>query len=514
MSVGFLPSSWSWARVTDIGQVSGGVTKNAGKRTTLRVPYLRVANVYSNELRLHDISEIGINDAELPRLLLRPGDLLVVEGNGSLDQIGRVAVWRGAIDPCVHQNHLIKVRFDQNINEDFVKYWLLSPVGRQHVTRVASSTTGLHTLSISKVEGLPVAVAPPSEQQRIVDAVDALLSRLDAAVATLEAAQKKLKAYRASVLKAAVEGRIVPTEAALARAEKRDFELADVLLKRILSERRRHWEGAELAKMNAAGKSPKDEKWKAKYKEPDPPDTKGLPELPTGWSWSNVEALSVLVTDGDHNPPKRVPSGVPHLTAKNIKDNRIVMAGCSFVTEKGFEQTKQRYEPLAGDIIVTCVGTLGETAVVPPGIVFSADRNLAAIRLVPNGMLARLALHWLNTMWVQQHLGIVSGSTAQPHLYLSDLRALPVPLPPGAEQGRICEEAERLLSASDAVMEQVAGAVRRAVRLRQAVLKWAFEGKLVDQDPNDEPADKILERIRAERATDTAKRPRRPRAAV
>ena len=113
-------------------------------------------------------------------------------------------------------------------------------------------------------------------------------------MATLERVQRNLKRYRASVLKAAVEGRLVPTEAELARAEGRDYEPASVLLQRILAERRRRWEEAELAKLKARGKTPKDDKWKAKYKEPAPPDTAELPELPEGWCWITVGALTIM----------------------------------------------------------------------------------------------------------------------------------------------------------------------------------------------------------------------------
>ena len=125
---------------------------------------------------------------------------------------------------------------------------------------------------------------PLPEQHRIVEAIETHFTRLDAAVAALKRVKANLKRYRASVLKAACEGRLVPTEAELARAEGRDYEPADVLLKRILAERRAKWEADELAKMTAKGNPPKDDRWKAKYKEPQPPDTSDLPELPEGWA--------------------------------------------------------------------------------------------------------------------------------------------------------------------------------------------------------------------------------------
>ena len=134
-------------------------------------------------------------------------------------------------------------------------------------------------------------VAPVPEQHRIVEAIESYLTRLDDAIATLERVQRNLKRYRASVLKAAVEGRLVPTEAELARTEGREYEPASVLLERILAERRRRWEEAELAKLKAKGKAPKNDKWKAKYVEPAGPVTSELPELPEGWCWATVDQL-------------------------------------------------------------------------------------------------------------------------------------------------------------------------------------------------------------------------------
>src|SRR5436309_3561883 len=102
---------WLCVRLDQLGSVSGGITKNAGRASqSHRLPYLRVANVYANRLVLDHVEEIDASDADLERARLKVGDLLVVEGNGSIDQIGRVALWNAAIEPCIHQNHIIKVR--------------------------------------------------------------------------------------------------------------------------------------------------------------------------------------------------------------------------------------------------------------------------------------------------------------------------------------------------------------------------------------------------------------------
>lgn len=190
-----------------LGLVIGGLTKNS-KRNALptHLPYLRVANVYADELRLDEIKEIGVAESELEKLLVQKGDLLVVEGNGSKDQIGRLAIWDGSIDPCVHQNHLIKVRL---LNPDlgkFVMAWMLSPSGRPHIERVASSTSGLYTLSVGKVAKLPVPLPPLAEQHRIVAEVEARATAIDHLQAELDRQVTRSNRLRQSTLANAFAG--------------------------------------------------------------------------------------------------------------------------------------------------------------------------------------------------------------------------------------------------------------------------------------------------------------------
>ncbi len=195
-----LPSGWVWASVAQLADVISGLTKNPSRETLLlKLPYLRVANVYANELRLDDMAEIGVADNELQKLLVLKNDLLVVEGNGSPDQIGRVAKWDGSIAPCVHQNHLIKVRAVVT-EPDWMLNWLISPGGRKQIELVSSSTTGLHTLSSGKVGRLPVPLPPVVEQKRIVLEIDRRLSLIRGVESEVDANLKRARALRQATL--------------------------------------------------------------------------------------------------------------------------------------------------------------------------------------------------------------------------------------------------------------------------------------------------------------------------
>ncbi len=494
-------ANWRWTSVGDLGDVSGGVTKNSSKANLpITLPYLRVANVYANELRLDDIAEIGVTQAESVRALLAKGDLLIVEGNGSIDQIGRVAIWSGKISPCLHQNHLIKVRFTISGLEPFVLYWLLSPDGRQHVIRAASSTSGLHTLSLSKVASLPAPLAPIPEQRRIVEAIESYFTRLDDAVATLERVQRNLKRYRASVLKAAVEGRLVPTEAELARAEGRDYEPASVLLERILAERRRRWQ-------EAGGRG--------KYDEPVGPNTIELAELPEGWCWANLALMKEFSLYGPRfSSDDYAGDGRLVLRTSDISESgKVNLATAPRLPLHDGEFTKYRIKK--GDLLVTRTGSLGTLAVFNDSVDAIPGAYLIQFRLASPLETSWYCFYFLKSPTGQSRLKVGGAGVGRPNLNAPTIESIGFGVPPLAEQARILVEVERLLWVVEALRHEVNRNLARCSRLRQSILKWAFEGKLADQDPSDEPASALLERIRSQtsasrqRASDADDRRRR-----
>lgn len=205
--------SWSWRTLEDVADVTGGLTKNS-KRDSLptRIPYLRVANVYANELRLDEIKDIGVTPEEAKKVRLEKGDLLIVEGNGSLDQIGRVALWDGSIKNCGHQNHLIRARCRVMANPAFVLMFLLSPRGRALIEKQAASTSGLHTLSVSKVQRLPVPLCSLPEQQEIVRLLDEQFEVIERNEREIDGALRKSEALRQAILQRAFTGRLVPQD--------------------------------------------------------------------------------------------------------------------------------------------------------------------------------------------------------------------------------------------------------------------------------------------------------------
>ena len=136
-----------------------------------------------------------------------------------------------------------------------------------------------------------------------------------------------------------------------------------------------------------------------------------------------------FVTDGDHNPPPRVQKGIPHLVVANLREGRIVETGCTYITAGDYERVKKRYSPQGGDVLLTCVGSIGQVAIVPYNYVFSADRSLAIYRPLSSVLLPEFCLWMLRSKASQDYFNAVATGTAQLHLYLGDLRRQPVQVP-------------------------------------------------------------------------------------
>ena len=494
-----LPKGWTRCALHELAElINGDRGKNypsKSVRVAHGVPFINAGHLSQRIIDMSNMDYIPLDRFNaLGSGKIRRGDVLYCI-RGSLGKTAIVA----NIDEGAIASSLLIIRPAPITTSDYVFAYLTSPLGHTMIRRFDNGTAQPN-LSAANVKRYDVPVAPIAEQQRIVEAIDSYLSRLDAAAASLARVEAKLKAYRASVLKAAVEGRLVPTEAALAKQEQRDYEPASVLLDRILGERRRRWEEAELARLTKAGKPPKDDKWKAKYEQPAAPDPSKLPPLPEGWCWATVEQLGVIASGQTPNGVTEMcsPEGdIPwfRVADMNAPGNETYMVyGKDFLTTLQAESVGLHVRP-AGTIIFPKRG--GAIATNKKRLLHGPSAyDLNTMGVVPEPESADYLWLW----FLKLDLGGLSDGSNVPQINNGDIAPLAVPLPPAAEQARIIEGTGLLLSSAEKSAEQVSVNARRVARLRQAVLKWAFEGKLVDQDPRDEPADVLLARIAAERA--------------
>ncbi len=167
----FFSNTDNRVKLSDVAHVSGGLTKNSKReKLELKLPYLRVANVSFASIDVTEMLDIGLTEQEKEKTLLQFEDLLFVEGNGSPEQIGKVAIWRNEVVPCVHQNHLIKARFNQSkMLPTYAMYYFMSQEGREQIKKTAVTTSGLFTLSVSKIADFTLPFPTMETQQKFVD---------------------------------------------------------------------------------------------------------------------------------------------------------------------------------------------------------------------------------------------------------------------------------------------------------------------------------------------------------
>jgi type I restriction enzyme S subunit len=348
-------------------------------------------------------------------------------------------------------------------------------------------------LNLGLVKKIRVPIAPLDEQRRIITKIEELFSDLDAGVAALERVRAKLKRYRASVLKAAIEGRLTEEW----RARHPHTERATELLDRILKERRRRWGESQRARFAEARREPPKD-WQAKYQEPAGPDTTALPGLPEGWCWATVDQLAEI-QGGIQKQPKRAPvnNAYPFLRVANVYRGRLDLSEVHQIELFDGELVKLRLQ--AGDMLVVegngSITEIGRSAIWTGEIANCVHQNhIIRVRLLlcePRFFDA----YWNSPFGNRKVMEVAASTSGLYTLSVSKVSSLPVPLPPLDEQAEIVREVEARLSVVDQLAAQVEANLKRAARLRQGILKQAFDGRLVPQDPTDEPAEQLLQRI-------------------
>ena len=347
-------------------------------------------------------------------------------------------------------------------------------------------------------------VAPLNEQRRIASKIDEIFSSIEEGERALERVRKLVERYRQSVLKAAVTGELTRE---WREEHAGELESGEALLTRILDARRKAWEKSELDKMKAKGQRPVNNEWKKKYKEPVWPDTSDLPELPEGWIWARAEQVCDFITKGTTPAAADMSPGtgeVPYIKVYNLTFDGTLdfTKDPTFISRDTHSETLKRSCVLPGDVLMNIVGPpLGKVSIVP-SLYPEWNMNQAVAVFRPLKGLDRnfLTFFLLSRAAQDWYKGKAKATAGQFNLTLEICRDTPIPFPSEEEQFQI----QQLISVEQARLNALAAFLdqqsRHMFALRQSVLKAAFAGTLVAQDPADEPASVLLERIAAERS--------------
>ena len=454
---GAVASEWHRVRLGDIAQVVRGVTykkeQASGQPATDMLPILRATNVQDGTLVLDSdlvfVPAALVSDTQK----LRVGDIVIATSSGSKHLVGKTAqvreAWQGSFGAfCA------AIRPTSNIDQRYLGYFFETREYKDYISKKALGVN-INNLRRGDLEEISVPVAPLDQQKRIVAEIEKQFSRLDKAVANLKRVKANLKRYKAAVLKAAVEGRLVETEAERARCEGRSFETGAQLLQRILETRRSQWQG------------------KGKYKEPAAPDTTDLSELPEGWGWMTVDSVCEQIVDCPHSTARFQSKGLPCIDTTWMTTEGLAIERARYVDDATYQERIARLEPKPGDIVFAREGTIGTAVLVPDRMKPCLGQRVMLLRsskLYLNGLLR----HVLHSEIVKRQYRVQALGSTVAHINVGDVKAFKVPVPPLTEQHRIVAEVDRHLSLLRATEAQVNANLQRAERLRQSVLQRAF----------------------------------------
>ncbi len=506
-----LPNSWEWANFGDVATVESNLVDPADHKD---LPHVAPNHIESGTGRLLPFTTVANDGVTSAKHLFRPGHIIYSKIRPYLAK----AVLVDFEGVCSADCYPVGTALESS----FLHRWLISSTFAEAASR-SQGRTVLPKINQKALAKLQVPVAPPNEQKRIVAKLDALQARSRRAREALDAIPALLDRFRQSVLAAAFRGDLTADW----RAKHPDVEPASVLLERIRAERKVRWIAAEAEKARARAQKRAEKKGQAwgpeqdakaletgrkkaekKYTEPEPvdPEAEGLPELPKGWCWARSESVTdAPIGYGIVQPGGDTPGGVPYVRGTDVQGDAILVDQLLRTTpeiSRSYDRTVLR----SGDVILCIIRHL-KVALVPPELEGgNLSRTTALFR--PGPMLSSDFLAWaVRSPLCQQWLkGQYRAGTTMPKVNIAEARQLPIPIAPIREQAAVVEAINNAMNGASPDVRSLQSWMDT---LDQAILAKAFRGELVPQNPSDEPASVLLERLREEREASAPKKKRR-----
>jgi type I restriction enzyme, S subunit len=417
-----IPERWKWVRLGDLCEkIGSGSTPPGGKSVYKEsgIKFLRSQNIYNDGLRLEGVAYIS-EEQNKQGSIVRPRDILLNITGGS---IGRCALVPDDFDVANINQHVMIIRNLISENRFLLHYILVS---RYIQSMIMSVQVGVSRegLSAEKLKKFLIPLPPLEEQKRIVAKIEELMpyvEKYDIAYSDVEELNKKFpEDMQKSILQYAIQGKLV---------EQREEEGAAEELYQQIQE--------EKEKLIREGKIKKPKKL------PEITENKIPFDIPENWKWVRLGEVAIKITDGSHNPPPKKSSGYYVISAKNVKNGKIIFDNVDrYTDEKGFLKENSRTNIKRGDIIMGIIGgSIGNIAIYDHDEKVIAQRSIAIIDTLANNNFIKVILQ---SPLIQNKLKNTS-STAQGGVYLGTINEILIPFPPLEEQKRIVEKIEELL---------------------------------------------------------------------
>ena len=469
-----LPKGWLWSKLEDLARsINSGYSSGKYNRENEGIPHLRPMNISTKgKIVLSNVKYVEASNSES----LLKGDVLFNNTN-SPEMLGKTAIIKQNTD-WAYSNHMTRIRLFQQFLEpewvsNYLHYLFLSGYFRINCVNYVNQAS----ISTSFLQKVPIPIAPLLVQRRIIAKTENLFSRLDIGVEALNRAESQIERYQHAVLKAAMEGKLTKDweEAHFDISNANDFSKGSIK------------DGSNKSKnINVFTELSSQKLW-------------GLPEK---WLWVKLGICTKLITKGES--PKwqgfdYVDKGVPFIRSENILWGNINLSN-SLKIPLDFHKKLKRSIVMPNDVLINLVGaSIGRCCVVPSSIQEANINQAVALIRVNSSLNPTYLMYLLISPQMQKQIHGSKAETARANISLEDLNNLNIPLPPTAEQLKIVDKIQNLLPFSDDLALKLRNGIEQTNRLRQSILMFAFEGKLVSPDLYGNNAKEILEQIKKER---------------
>lgn len=473
-----LQEKWSTTKFRDvILSLQPGFA--CGKRDDGGYIQLRMNNIgLEGRVITDSFLKIPKSETNLKKYLLQNGDVIFNNTN-SPELVGKTVLFRGELDNCVYSNHLTRIRVNENLTTpEFVTHFLRLEQRMGTFQLLCRRFVGQAAVPKDSLLDLDFPLPPINEQKRIVSKIEELSKESKSAREALDKMPEIMKRFRQSVLAKAFRGELVPQDP--------NDEPAEKTLEKLRIEKREKLKKEPIAK----GRKNK----QIEYEESEPLDIEKLSELPVGWTLSRLGEITNIIGGG--TPKREVRSyydngKIPWVTPTDIDPKKIlpISKTAIYITNRGLRESSARLFP-KGTVLFSSRASIGKIAIADTEM--SSNQGFANI--IPDKILDSEYLAYGLRNFVREIESLGSGTTFL-EVAKSSLKQFPFPLAPLGEQKRIVKRIKELFSFADQIEKSVEEAKKRIDKIDQAILAKAFRGELVPQDPNDEPASVLLERI-------------------
>lgn len=484
-----IPSNWEWVRLGSVINIERGGSPRPIQEYLTEVDginWIKIGDTNSDSKYIYETKEKIKSEGLKKSRFVEEGDLLLTNSMS----FGKPFIMKTT--GCIHDGWLALRNPNDNMNVEFLYYLLSSSYIYYRFNTLAKGST-VRNLNKELVSGVEMPLPPLTEQTRIVNKLESMLSKLKEAKEKITEAKESFELRRASILHKAFTGELTRQWREENKVDNGQLTV-DSLLEKINEEKIKAWE-EECRKAEGEGKKKPSKPKLKSVKEMKISDDEKPYDLPHGWEWVRLGDVASKITDGEHATPKRTESGFYLLSARNIKNNEIKLNDVDYVGEEEFIRIRKRCNPEIGDILISCSGSVGRVAVVDRNDSYVMVRSVALVK--PIIIISKLLMYILESPILQDIIRDRSKSTAQANLFLGSIKTLEIPLPPLPEQQEIVARIEALLKAEEDAKELL-NMEEQIDLLEKSILSKAFRGELGTNAPSDEPALELLKRVLVE----------------